>query len=185
MWIQTFTGRKFNPFLPRESEIDIKDIIRSLRYTSRFNGHTIYFYSVLQHSLLVSDIIRHQGGGIEEQIWGLLHDAAEAYISDIPAPVKRNLFGVEEIENRILEEVAKKFELCFPVPRSVFYADEIALAIEKRDILPVNLEWDYRLPKIPENVVGYKIEEMDYSKVEVLFECRWNMLILNKNGKNE
>jgi uncharacterized protein len=87
-WIQTYTGVKFYPFDAREEEIDIRDIAHALSNICRFGGHVREFYSVAQHSILASMYIadRERWG-----IYGLLHDAAEAYVGDICRPLKRSL----------------------------------------------------------------------------------------------
>ena len=78
-WLQTYTGIQFWPLDPRPEEIDIQDIAHALSLLCRFNGHCQRFYSVAEHSVHVSTILAPEFG-----LWGLLHDAAEAYLSDIP-----------------------------------------------------------------------------------------------------
>ena len=73
-WLQTYTGKKFYPFDPREEEVDILDIAHALSQLCRFGGHTKEFYSVAEHCVLVSMCCPS-----EVKLLGLLHDAAEAY----------------------------------------------------------------------------------------------------------
>jgi hypothetical protein len=73
-YFRTFTGRRVHSLSPSSDEIDIDDIAHSLAYQCRFLGHTDGFYSVAQHSVLVSQMVPEQ-----DALWGLLHDAAEAY----------------------------------------------------------------------------------------------------------
>lgn len=88
-WIATNSGKKFDYIDIDEKSIDINDIIHSLSNITRFNGHTDFFYSVLQHSINVWwEISNEYPDDIELQIMALLHDAPEAYISDIPGPLK-------------------------------------------------------------------------------------------------
>ena len=84
-WVCTFTGIKFHPLDPKMSEIDIRDIAHALSLQNRYNGHTAEFYSVAEHSLMVSEL----GGSAERALLGLLHDASEAYLGDIIAPLKQ------------------------------------------------------------------------------------------------
>ena len=56
-WMQIFTGKKFWPLDPKSEEVDIKDIAHSLAFQCRFNGHSNYFYSIAQHSVIVSKIV--------------------------------------------------------------------------------------------------------------------------------
>lgn len=86
--IGTFTGKSINPFYTDEDDICIEDIAHALSMQCRFNGHICKFYSVAEHSLKVSDLIRRLGGSPLLQMYGLLHDASEAYICDIPKPFK-------------------------------------------------------------------------------------------------
>ena len=92
-WIQTFSGGCFWPLDPRSSEVDIHDIAQSLAMTPRYRGHTVRFYSVAEHSVLVSRAVPP-----EYALWGLLHDAAEAYTADIPSPLKRSIAEWPTIE---------------------------------------------------------------------------------------
>jgi len=84
-WIQTFTGKKFFPLNPNPADICIEDIAHSLAMQCRYVGHCKQFYSVAQHCWLMS---RHWFKKVELQRYALLHDAAEAYLSDLPRPLK-------------------------------------------------------------------------------------------------
>lgn len=89
-----------NPFYPNEDGICIEDIAHALSMQCRFNGHICEFYSVAEHSLKVSELIEELGGAPSLQMQGLLHDASEAYICDIPKPFKDYLdeyLTVEEV----------------------------------------------------------------------------------------
>jgi 5'-deoxynucleotidase YfbR-like HD superfamily hydrolase len=102
-WIQTFTGRQFWPLDPRPEDIELLDIAHALANKCRYTGHTRSFYSVAQHSVLVSEIVP-----AADAHWGLLHDASEAYLPDVARPVKRELAGFQEIENRLMGCVAER-----------------------------------------------------------------------------
>src|ERR1700683_336889 len=82
-WIVTFSGRRFYVLDPRPSDVRIEDIAHSLSLQCRFNGHVKNFYSVAQHSVLVSERCDPA-----DALYGLLHDASEAYIGDMSAPLK-------------------------------------------------------------------------------------------------
>lgn len=83
-WIQTFTGQDFDPFKPNPAKIDIADIAHALANQCRFSGHTREFYSVAQHCVEVASRVAPQHQGL-----ALLHDASEAYLSDLPRPLKQ------------------------------------------------------------------------------------------------
>ncbi len=125
-WIQTYTGIQFWPLDPRPDEIEIRDIAHALSLLCRFNGHCRRFYSVAEHCVHVSGIVAPETG-----LWGLLHDAAEAYLSDIPQPVKQHLDRFHHAEEKMLVAVAEKFGLPADIPAEVGRADRIMLATEK------------------------------------------------------
>lgn len=129
-WIQTFTGKAFWPLSPQLAAIDIVDIAHALAMKCRYTGHTRHFYSVAQHSVLVSHVVP-----TADRRWGLLHDATEAYLPDVARPVKKNLPGFVEIEDRLMECIATKFRLGGTMPVSVKEADVILLATERRDLM--------------------------------------------------
>lgn len=105
-WIVTFTGKKFYPFEPNISDIDIRDIAHNLSAVNRFAGSTRYPYSVAQHSCYVSMLSKHQ-------LRGLLHDGSEAYIGDIPTPMKRHAIfaGYRQCETVLQDMIYEKFGL--------------------------------------------------------------------------
>lgn len=125
-WIQTFTGRQFWPMDARPEEMDIVDIAHALSMLCRFNGHCHRFYSVAEHSVHVSSVVAP-----EEARWGLLHDAAEAYLSDMPQPIKRELRAFSVFEKQLEQVIAQRFGLSVSMPPAVKEADRLLLATEK------------------------------------------------------
>ena len=142
-WIQTYSGNKFHSLKPRPEEIELVDIAHSLSMLCRFNGHCLSFYSVAEHSVRVSRILPP-----ELAKWGLLHDAGEAYLTDLPRPVKQRLPEFNVIEDRVLEQVAIRFGLVWPMPPEVKKADNVLLATEARDLMAPHPE-DWGLPDKP------------------------------------
>lgn len=142
-WIQTFTGRHFYPFNPKAEDIDILDIAHALSLQCRFTGHVQKFYSVGQHSLLVSDLCLK-----DDKLYGLLHDASEAYLTDVARPVKHHPnFSLYRIaEAQIMEKVWERFGLSKDVPASVHVADEEALSIEARCLMGSIEGWEGLVP---------------------------------------
>lgn len=124
LWIQTFTDIEFYPYNPMTEDIRIADIAESLSKICRFNGHCNGFYSVAQHSVIVS-----QSVPAKDALWGLLHDASEAYIHDISRPLKSSsIFApYKMLEEHIMSLIARRFHLPGTMPQSVKEADEIAL----------------------------------------------------------
>lgn len=130
--IATYGGRWFWPLDPRSEDIHIVDIAHALSNKCRFSGHTKKFYSVAQHSVIVSKICNK-----EDQLWGLLHDASEAYLVDMPKPLKvlPEFEWFREAEDKVQAMVSKHYGLDFEQPESVHRADKIALLTEKRDLM--------------------------------------------------
>lgn len=85
IFVGTYTGKEFGLEEPSPDNVCIEDIAHALSHICRFNGHIPLFYSVAQHCLLVSD---KMPGTAKERLAGLMHDAAETYVCDIPSPVK-------------------------------------------------------------------------------------------------
>jgi len=136
-WLQTFSGRRFWPMDPRPDEVAIEDIAHALAMACRFGGHTREFYSVADHSVLVSELVP-----AEQALAGLLHDAAEAYLCDLPRPIKRSMSfrtAWRDIEAGIEFAIVRAFGLS----PTALHTDEIAtadlraLATEARDLMGV------------------------------------------------
>lgn len=141
-WCQTFTGRAIYPLDMRPGDVDILDIAHSLALQCRFTGHCRVPYSVGEHSLRVCWELSDENLNVRR--WGLLHDAAEAYMQDIPRPVKRSITGWQEIEVQIESCIAKRFNLPLPIPSEVRNMDSVLLATEARDIMaPPPQSWGY------------------------------------------
>ena len=135
-WIQTYTGRRVFPLAPSPSEIDIVDIAQGLACTPRFRGHTRRPYSVAQHSVLLSRLVDPACAFV-----ALLHDAAEAYLSDMPAPVKRDMPEYRAAEDRLLDVIADRFGFAKflyhgALPFHVHGADFRLCVTEARQLLP-------------------------------------------------
>jgi hypothetical protein len=141
-WIQTFSGKQFFPLDPDPKLIDVTDIAVSLSREPRFSGHTKIMLSVAQHSVLVQRIVAKRESSPELQLVALMHDAHEAYLKDIPRPVVIAM-GEEfaarwkGIKKRLDAAIAERFGFdaeLFEHP-AIKYADSVALATEKRDLM--------------------------------------------------
>ena len=131
-WLQTYTGKAFVPLAPNPELIDIRDIAMGLSREARYNGHTqtIEPYSVAQHCVLVARVLP-----MHLKLWGLLHDAAEAYCKDLTWSIKSALPEYKAIEIPIEQAIAEHFGLSWPPPPEIKEADNRMLATEKRDLM--------------------------------------------------
>jgi uncharacterized protein len=168
-WIQTYTGRAFWPLDPKPEHVCIEDIAHALAMKCRYTGHVKRFYSVAQHSVLASHIVP-----TADALWGLMHDASEAYLPDVARPVKRNIPGFREIEDRVMEAIASRFRLTLPMPESIHHADLVLLASERRDLMA---DPPYRWV-VTENIepIGWLIVPFDPPAAEEYFLRRWREL---------
>lgn len=137
MQILTFLGKDFDLYTPDLEQIDPRDIAHALANICRFGGHTRKFYSVAQHSCIVADLVPD-----EHKLAALLHDASEAYCGDMVSPLKLAMPDYREIERRLWLGVCERFQIDPALPPCVFDADMIALATERRDLMPTtNTAW--------------------------------------------
>ena len=125
-WFQTYTGKCFWILDHAPEDVDIYDIAHALSLTCRFGGHCKTFYSVAEHSVNVSLLCPERFA-----LWGLLHDATEAYLPDVLRPVKPLLEGFKDIENALMRTISMKFDLGFGgMPPEVKSVDDRILADE-------------------------------------------------------
>lgn len=137
-WIETYTGRRFYVTEPRAQDVCLEDIAHALSMLCRFTGHVREFYSVAQHSVHVSHICAP-----EDALWGLLHDASEAYLGDLNRPLKYSpgIEGYRVIERLVGNAIAEHFGLDKKEPVSVKAADVRMLVTERRDFLRGDQTW--------------------------------------------
>jgi hypothetical protein len=151
--LETVSGRKINITDPDPEMIDISDIAWALSRMPRFNGHSIPYvsYSVAQHSIQVMKELAQYGERV--QLLGLLHDAAEAYITDMPSPVKHipEIHAViKRLEDRIMNTIYQSLKIDPPSEeeeRLVKQADKIQQAVEAYNFM-YSRGHDWNLPKV-------------------------------------
>jgi len=138
-WMQTYTGGQFWPLDPRPEDILVVDIAQALSMTCRYNGHVTAFYSVAEHSVILSNFVSP-----ENALAALLHDAAEAYVGDMVRPLKQDMPQFKEAEDKILGMIFAKYGLdtervddkIVPfIPDEVHDADNRILLDEKNQLL--------------------------------------------------
>lgn len=131
---RTYTGKYIDVFNPDSEQIVIEDIAHALSLTCRWAGHLKEFYSVAQHSVLVSKEVPD-----EYKLQALLHDASEAYINDIPSPAKKRLTDYKLLEDNLMSVIAKKFEFEFPLSQATTEADRYLLEREWHSLVENNV----------------------------------------------
>lgn len=142
---QTHSGARLNPLAIDPAAIDLHDIAHHLAHLCRFNGATRVFYSVAEHSVRVSKLAQRYALEAGETaaaakvtgLWGLLHDASEAYIADVTSPVKETdaFAHYRAIEAELQRACYARFGLNGTPPAEVKRADDQMLAIEFRDLM--------------------------------------------------
>ncbi len=143
-YIQTVSGRRVNPFDPAPDDIDVGDIAVALSNQCRFGGHTRRYYSVAQHACIVSDQMLERDGDELAARWGLLHDASEAYLIDLPHPIKhRSELGrlYRAAEERLELVIRERFGLLGDPPPRLKEIDRAVLATERATLTMVAWHW--------------------------------------------
>ena len=125
-WIQTFSGRTFYPCDPRPEDLDIADIAGALARQCRFAGHCLRFYSVAEHCCHVCD-----QAPLDHKLSALMHDASEAYLVDIPRPIKPQLANYLALEDRLMKVIAARYGFAWPMPAEVEKLDRAMLTDER------------------------------------------------------
>ncbi len=147
--MMTHSGIEYVPGALRVRDVRLADIAHALSLICRFGGHIAAHYSVAQHSLLVARILEAMNAPAEAQLCGLSHDAHEAYVGDVPTPIKAVLGAAwSDLEHQAEEVVLKSFGLqrmMIDWHDIVAHADRVALATERRDVsrfdANINLPW--------------------------------------------
>lgn len=168
-WIATYSGGWIYPLNPDPRHIVIEDIAHSLANQCRFTGHVKNFYSTGQHCVLASYLVPR-----EYALWALLHDASEAYISDIARPIKKaKEFGDFYLvaEEKLMKAVIERFGLedTLPMPECVKKADDLMLWTEMRDLMPND-------PPEGVEMLDMEIDPWLPAKAERSFIARYNAL---------
>lgn len=138
-WIQTYTGRAFWPFDPRPEEVCIEDIAHALAFQCRYGGHCKRFYSVAEHCYWVSQLCSE-----ENAFAGLMHDRTEAYLVDLPRPIKWHLPEYKALEFVLDSVTAIPFGLPAMMPIEVKRIDS-AILICERDQIMSNPPYDWEV----------------------------------------
>ena len=107
--ITTYTGHKFDPMAPQMETLNIRDIAHALSLTCRGNGHVKQFFSVGQHCIMCAREAKARGYSKRVVLGCLLHDASEAYMSDVPRPFKEVLPEYVCLEEKLIDLIYTRF----------------------------------------------------------------------------
>lgn len=157
-WMQTYRGQMFWPMDPHPDEVDIVDIAHALSNACRYAGHVREFYSVAEHCVLMSRAMTT----LNDRRWALLHDATEAYLVDVPRPVKPHLAGYREAEAALMAVIAKRFRLIGEMPETVKRADNGILQDERNQAMsPSEHVWAFDAPPLGVTLRFWRPEEAE------------------------
>jgi hypothetical protein len=141
-WMQTYTGRQYWPADPRPEDVDIRDIAAALSKQTRYGGHCLRFYSVAEHCVLMAYRLHALGHARATCFAALMHDASEAYLVDVPRPIKGRLGGYAEIESLNMTAIAERFSFAWPMPPIVKDFDTRMLLDEQaQNMAPPPADW--------------------------------------------
>lgn len=135
-WIETYSGKQIDLLNPDPEQFTLDDIFHALLNVPRFSGHTKYFYSVAMHSYNVAKLLPDH-----LKFQGIMHDAAEAFIGDMPTPFKRLMPEYKKFEDALWQAIATKFDLPYKLDPLVKQADAIALIHERDNLKPTGIKW--------------------------------------------
>lgn len=148
-YLKTYMGNKVDPLQVLAEDITLEDIAHALSLLCRGNGQVTHFYSVGQHCINCAKEAKARGNNARLQLGCLLHDAAEAYMSDLITPIKVHMPVFYEIEDNFLKAVFEKFGLADLSKDEWDYIMEIDRALLTYDLV--------ELLKEPMPAEGYRV----------------------------
>ncbi len=172
--MNTYNKRIFDPWNITCDDIDIIDIAHALSLLCRGCGHVNFFYSVGLHCLNCATEAKARGYSKDLQLACLLHDASEAYISDIIRPVKIHLTQYQQLEDKIISTIYDHFKLQLSAANKqlIKEIDDQMLANE----MPIIFS-SCQLEKIPKLACTPTIKEMPFKDVEQQYLDTYQLLI--------
>lgn len=174
-WMQTRRGGQFWPMDPRAEDVRVDDIAGHLSKICRYNGATIRFYSVAEHSAVMAQWFLDQGYSAATAFWALNHDAGEAYGPDIIRPIKSQpeMAFMRGVEDAIMLEVCKAFDMDPVMPAIVKEADTRILLDERAQIMaPTSHDWRVKGPPLGVEILG-----LDPEPARIKFLKLWHNLV--------
>ena len=155
-FIRTWSGLRINVFDPQPDQICIEDIAHGLAMRCRFGGHTMSFHSVAEHCVFMCDMVP---GHLKLQ--ALLHDASEAYIGDMPTPIKRQLPDYLMLEGTLMTAIGERFG---------FDGLNLDPMVKTLDRSSLEFEWEHK-------VLDDTVQSLSIDRVKALFLQRYNDIV--------
>ena len=160
-FISTPTVAKFYFNNPNPDDIYIMDIAHALSLICRFGGHCDSFYSVAEHSIILGTLLEKDGADDLTLLAALLHDAEEAYLPDIPRPIKAMMPEADKIYEHLSQAIDDKY-LLQGASWSIIYDYDRRLCITEAKALGIwNEEWEDAGPSLPAKLFLWKPEEAE------------------------
>ena len=185
--IPTFTGKKFDIFRPKAELVEILDIAHGLSQECRYAAQASRFYSVAEHSVAVSrwaETLASKAGhpySVTNRIalWGLIHDASEAYgLRDLPPPIVSNApwgAAYKLSHSVVMKAVCERFALQSAMPGEVVEADIRMVTTEWKTLIHESIPYSFYKEKEPEPF-PMKIDCLAPVDAKALFLLRFNHL---------
>jgi hypothetical protein len=160
MYAATFTGKQIDFDHIRLEDISIVDIAVGLSQQCRYAGQVWPFYSVAEHSVLVSQLVPQQPRS-RLPLQALMHDGPEYILNDMIRPVKRRITGYDDLEDRVMYAIDKRFRLDYTVEawKSIKHFDDLITVAERRKLMP----------RLDPAKYGRGVNELDVPQVH--FKC--------------
>lgn len=160
--IQMGSGKVVDPFALREEDVVLDDIVNNLAHEVRFGG-SAGGWTVAQHTLVVAELVRKFGTGTDEEYKSaLLHDAGEAYLKDMPKPIKHrpDMLAYRQAEECAMRVICEKFGVPCDLP-IVKEMDNVATYLEAKILLGKLAEcWTQWEPEVSNDVVWHGVEQI-------------------------
>jgi len=173
---QMSNGKIYDFDNPTEDMVDLDSIVSSLAKICRYGGHIPEFYSVLDHSILVHDLVSP-----ENRLDALMHDAGEAYVGDMVKPLKIKIPLYNDYEDRCWKVIARKFGLSYDLPDEVHRADLHACYLEANKFYGTTIDNWHLTFKQDDMVEGMVRSYRDPVRA---FMTRYNRLVTNDRSRS-
>ena len=168
--LHTYTGLSIDPTDLRASDIRLEDISHALSMLCRGCGHIRYFYSVAQHCLNCSFEAEARGWSKRLQLACLLHDASEAYASDIVSPVKPLVAGYRQIEADVQSAIWEHYGLADLTPEECAQIKDVDTTLFTNEFHHMMPAWTGEPPRPMSSVPN--LDERTHDEVQAEFEAR-------------